>query len=178
MKTIITTTIALAIATSAIADTSSSTLKWNGATSNNLHAASCAFGTNGNLKTGTMTYNPNNSTWTTDSDASVTVVARKATEIKVEAQGQLYKSNQATSVNVNVDYRNDWVDVTGAGAAAIKNTATTSPTNTASISGFPTSGSGFTNLKIKLGGTAKVTNPGNLLENSAYQIHHKVTCTY
>jgi hypothetical protein len=125
-----------------------------------------------------MDYAPDTKKWTTTSDATLTVTARKVSNIKVEAQGQLYKSMTTTNVNVAVDYRDTWVTVEGSGATAVKNTATVSPTNSAEITGgFPTTGSAMTVVKIKLGGTATVSNPHELLESSAYQIHHKVTCT-
>jgi len=178
MKTIIATTIALTIATSAVATTSTSTLKWGGSTTNNIYPASCLFGNGALLKAGTMTYNPNTQTWTTTSDATVTISARKASEIKVEANAVLKNlSDSNKNLNVTVNYNDDWVEVTGAGADAVKNTATASPTNTASVHSFPTSGSAYTNVKVKLGGTAKL-NGGNVAENTYYQLHHNVTCTY
>ena len=175
MKNIIATAIALTIATSAVANNPSSTLKWHGSTGTDLYGKYCAFNS---PTVGEMDYDADTKKWTTTKDAEITVTARKISNLKVDSQGQLYKSMSPTDVNVNVDLRDSWVTVTGAGANDVKNSATTNPTSTAQITGgFPTSGSGYTTIKVKLGGTAKVTNPNSLLENSAYQVHHKITCT-
>jgi hypothetical protein len=176
MKTIIATTIALAIATSAVASPLERTLRWDGSTSNDIHDAQCLFGT---LSHGEMgVYNPNSKKWTTVQDATVSISARKVSNIKVEAQGQLRQGGTVTSINANIDYRDDWVVVNGANSNAVQATATNSPTNSAQITGgFSSTGSAYTNVNIKLGGTASISNSNDLTENTNYSIHHKITCT-
>ena len=173
MKNIIATSIALLTATSAMAV--DDTLKWQGVTGTDLHGEWCALGS---VVTGNMTYNATTKKWLTTKSAKIVVTARKISNVKVESQGQLYKSNSATTSNVTVDLNDSWVDVTGAGADDVRATKTLSPTTVAEITGgFPTSGPDYTILTITLGGTATVTNPETLIEDSAYQVHHKVTCT-
>jgi len=175
MKTIIATTIALTIATSASAtgwDTNNGA-KWNGDVGT-LHADGCEFK---NQTSGTMTLNKETGLWTTTVAASIKVKSKNKGNIKVTQGGnQLYlKSNSAPLGKTVVDYKNGGIPSavdTNANNAVVN-------INTNEIALGNANKPGATVTTFTIGGTAKMDNLDDLnnIENDAdVYIQHNVTC--
>jgi hypothetical protein len=169
MKTIIATTFALAIATSASAFSDTETVTWGGK-SNDIHANQCAFY---DANAGVMTYDTNAKRWSTGANpATVKVRHKGANNMNVATDGKLYKKGTNTSVltttvnyasGTSASFTNNNQNVAGSGAHWQVPNANTY--RNASV--------------ITVGGTAQVdtADVNKMVEGQDYVIKHTVTCT-
>ena len=175
MKTIITTAIALTLATSASASWNTNNgAKWNGNVGT-LHADGCEFKDQTN---GVMTLNKATGKWTTTTAASIKVKSKNKGNIKVTQGGnQLYlKSNSAPLGQTTVNYK-------GAGGVATSVTTNNSNAvtniNTNEIALGNANKTGATVTTFIIGGTAQMADVDDLndISNDAeVYIQHNVTC--
>jgi len=174
MKTLITTAIALTLATSASASWNNNNgVKWNGDVGI-LHSNGCSFK---NQTNGVMTLNKATGKWTTTTAASIKVKSTNINNIKVTQGGnQLYlTSNSQPLGKTLVDYKNG-----GIASGIITNkvgAATNINTNEIALGNVNKTGATVTTFTI--GGTAQMDDVDDLqdIANDAdVYIQHNVTC--
>ena len=174
MKTLITTAIALTLATTASASWNSNNgVKWNGDVGT-LHANGCSFK---NQTNGVMTLNKATGKWTTTTAASIKVKSTNINNIKVtQGDNQLYlTSNSQPLGKTLVDYKNG-----GIASGIITNkvgAATNINTNEIALGNVNKTGATVTTFTI--GGTAQMDDVDDLqdIANDAdVYIQHNVTC--
>ncbi len=175
MKTLITTILAVTVATTASATTwnNNNGVKWGGDVGT-LHANGCSFK---NQTNGVMTLNKATGKWTTTTAASIKVKSTNINNIKVTQGGnQLYlTSNSAPLGKTLVDYKNG-----GISSGVISNKAgSVTNINTNEIALGNVKKTGATVSTFIIGGTAQMDDLTDLddIDNDAdVYIQHNVTC--
>ena len=176
MKTIIATTIALTIATSASATgwNSNGSTKWNGNVGT-LHATGCSFK---NQTNGTMTLNKETGKWTTTTAASIKVKSKDRNNIYVESDNKLKGTvNGSTQVidTATVNYASGGV----ASEIDTNNNNATKTINTNHLYLGSANKPGATVTTFTIGGSAQMSDVNKLDEidnNQAVWISHTVRC--
>jgi hypothetical protein len=170
MKTIIATTIALTIATSASAAyfPKSTGTTWGGP-SNTVHGDQCAFSDN---TPGVMSFTANNKTWNVSSPATVKIRHKGAGNIKVTTTQELFHEDDLTTkvADVKVDYRSN----TG---ISFNNNNQNVNDNNASWE-VPNKNKLYRNTTVTIGGKATMVEAemDKIDDNENYVIKHTVTC--
>jgi len=170
MKTIIATTIALTIATSASASffPQSTGTTWGGP-SGTVHGNQCSFSDN---TAGSMTFNSNSKTWTTNSPATVKIRHKGAGNIKVVATEELFQKDDLENkvATVEVDYRS--------GTSISYNSNNQNVNDDNASWQVPNQNKLYRNTKITIGGKATMTEAemDKIDDSENYVIKHTVTC--
>jgi len=175
MKTIIATTIALTIATTASASwNQNGSVKWEGNVGT-LHSDGCEFK---NQTNGTMTLNKETGLWTTTKAASIKVKSSGRNNIFLESDNKLKGTiNGASTVidTATVDYKNGGI----ASAITTNNNNATTTINTNHLFIGSANKPGKTVSTFTIGGTAQMSNVATLDDVDNDQdvwISHTVRC--
>lgn len=171
MRTIITTAIALTIATTASASwNNTGDVRWNGNTGN-LHADGCSFK---NQTNGTMTLDADTGKWTTTVAASIKVKSKNKNNIKVTSDNKLRKTGSELGT-ATVNYNGGGV----ASAIVTNNASAVKNINNSAIQLGNANKTGATVTTFTIGGTAQMADLDDLADidnNQAVYINHTVTC--
>ena len=169
MKTIIATTFALVIATTASADWDNNNgAKWNGSTGN-LHTNGCQFD---NQTNGAMTLD--GPLWKTTTAASIKVKSRNINNIKVTSDNKLRKANNDVVADVVVNYNG----ASGVASSVNSNAQVNTNINNNEIAIGNANKPGAVVTTITIGGTATmdVNDLNDVDNNTQVSIAHSVTC--
>jgi hypothetical protein len=174
MKTIIATTIALTIATTASATNWSSINTdptWNG-DSKSYHVVGCKYK---DLSAGVMEIDPDSLVWTTTTPAKVKIRSYGQGNVKVTTDG--YLSDGTTSFATTVDYTGANGTNGASQVISLNGKLTNGQVNTQMIS-YQASNTGRTKAELHIGGTATMTDAtsDNITNDTDYTITHTVTC--